>query len=396
MNASLQSQFLLDLDVTYLNFGSYGACVKPVFDNYQQWQRKLEMQPCQFLNVDSLHHLEQSRAALAAYIHCDASDVVYVTNPSYAVNIVAKGLDLQPGDEILSTDLEYGACDKTWNYYCQKHGARYVRRHIELPLTTREKVIEDFIRGINERTRLIFISHITSATALILPVEEICAIARQRGILIFIDGAHAPGHIPLNISALQPDIYTGACHKWMLAPKGCSFMYMRKALQHLFDPLIISWGYDNNTPSTSRFLDYHQGQGTRDFSAFLTIPTAIKFMKEHDWASVSVQCKKLVLDNAARFLDVLQTKSISPLTGEFIGQMLSIPIKAKDPVVFKQHLLKQYNIEIPITTQDGNTYIRYSINAFNTQDDLDKLYNALEESMSMLILPGDSNNFHAA
>jgi isopenicillin-N epimerase len=384
----LSSHFILRPDITYLNFGSYGACVRPVFENYQQWQKELEMEPCQFMNVTGPEYLRQSRAALADYIHCDADDLVYVTNPSYAANIVAKSFPLQPGDEVLSTNLEYGACDRTWNYYCKKAGARFVRHQAVFPLVSKEQFVQDFVKGINEKTRLIFISQITSVTGLILPVAEICAIGRQRGIMVFIDGAHVPGHLPLDISQLQPDFYTGACHKWMLTPKGSSFLYVRKALQSLLDPLVISWGYESEFPSESRFLDYHQLQGTRDFSAFLTVPEAIRFMKEYDWESVAECCKQLVRTNAMRFCDLVGSKPIVPVTEDFIGQMFSIPIKTKEPRLLQNLLFERYRIEVPVMVQNGNAYLRYSINAFNSQDDLDKLFDALRENLSMLGLSG--------
>lgn len=382
MSLPLQSAFLLDPDITYLNFGSYGACARPVFENYQQWQRKLELEPFQFINVNGPEYLSRSRSALASYIHCDADDIVYVVNPSYAVNIVAKNLDLKPGDEVLTTNLEYGACDRTWKYYCQKTGARYIRSKVALPLTSREKFVDDFTKDISQRTRIIFVSHITSTSALILPIAEICAIARERGVLICIDGAHVPGHIPLDISLLQPDYYTGACHKWMLTPKSCSFLYVKKELQPL-DPLVISWGYESDTPSSSRFLDYHQMQGTRDFSAFLTVPEAIKFMKDNNWELVSANCRELVRANAMRFCDLVGTKPIAPVTEEFIGQMFSIPIKTHEPGNFQKYLYNKYRIEIPVMVQDNNIYLRYSINAFNSQEDLDRLYDALRESIDL-------------
>lgn len=384
MNPSLKSHFLLNPEVAYLNFGSYGACPKPIFENYQQWQRELEAEPCQFMNVTGPEYLKKSRAALAAFLNCDADDVVYVTNPSYAVNIVGKSLDLQPGDEVLSTDIEYGACDRTWKYYCQKTGAKYVRQHIHFPVQSKEQIIEEFVAGITERTRLIFLSHITSATALMLPVTEICAIGRQKGIPVFIDGAHAPGQIHVDLSTLQPDMYTGACHKWMLTPKGCSFLYVKKELQHFLDPLVVSWGYDSDYPSHSQFLDYHQLQGTRDFSAFLTVPEAIRFMKENNWEKVSAECKQLVRDNAMLFCDLVKSKPVSPVTEEFLVQMFSIPIKTNDPRGLQTMLFQKFKVEVPVFVQNKNVYLRYSINAFNSQEDLDRLFNAMKENLSLL------------
>ena len=375
----IRSQFLLNPDITYLNFGSFGACPAPIFEDYQRWQRELEWEPVQFITATGLQYLQRSREALAAYIHCGANDIVYTTNPSYALNIIAKSFPLAPGDEILSTDLEYGACDRTWNYYCKKAGAKYVRQQITLPVVSKEKLIEDFFRGLTGRTKAIFISQITSATALVLPVKEICAIARQKGLVTIVDGAHVPGHLPIDLSALQADIYTGACHKWMLTPKGCSFLYVKRELQDLFDPLLISWGYESASPSDSSFLDYHQLQGTRDFSAFLTVPKAIQFLKENDWPAVAAAARALVQKNALRFCTLLGTEPLSPISDEFLGQMFSIPINTADPEKLKQRLFETYKIEVPVTRQDSRLMVRYSINAFNSQEDLDKLYAALEE-----------------
>ncbi len=244
MQANMQSLFLLKKDITYLNFGSFGACPRPVFEAYQQLQLELEEEPVQFITVKAPKYFEASRKALSDYVHCDADDLVMVVNPSYGINIIAKSLQLNKGDEILSTDLEYGALDRTWNYYCRRAGAAYVRQPITLPLIGKEKFIEEFFKGLSSKTKAVFISHITSATALIFPVKEICAIAKEKGLLTIVDGAHVPGHIPLNLQDIDADIYTGACHKWMCAPKGCSFLYVKKELQHLFDPLLISWGYE--------------------------------------------------------------------------------------------------------------------------------------------------------
>ncbi|MEP6584353.1 MAG: aminotransferase class V-fold PLP-dependent enzyme [Ginsengibacter sp.] len=375
----MKSQFLLNPDITYLNFGSFGACPKPIFEDYQKWQLELETEPVQFITVKGPRYFQAAREALARYIHCNADDVVFVTNPSYGVNIIAKSFELHAGDEILSTNLEYGALDRTWNYYCKKAGAKYVRQEISLPVVSKEQFIEDFFKGLSVKTKAIFISHITSATALIFPVKEIIEIAKKKGLLTIIDGAHVPGHIDLNIEELQPDVYTGACHKWMCAPKGCSFLYVKKEWQHLFDPLLISWGYESMYPSHSQFLDYHQTQGTRDFSAFLTVPKTIQFLNENNWQQVAADCRQLAHSNYVRFCDLLKTKPLCPVTDEFLGQMCSVPINTSQPEKLHQLLFEKYNIEIPIMKQDGLVFMRYSIQAFNMQQDLDKLYDALTE-----------------
>ena len=379
MSFDIKDLFLLRKDITFLNFGSFGACPKPIFEDYQKWQYELEQEPVQFITVNGLRYLEKSREALASFLNCGARDLVYVTNPSYAVNTIAKSLNLQHGDEILTTNLEYGACDKAWNYYCKKTGAKYVQQSISLPLTTKEKFVEEFFKGFTPKTKLVFISHITSSTALVFPVNEIVAEAKRRGVLVFVDGAHAPAHVDLDLTALNADIYTGACHKWMMTPKGSSFLYVKKELQEKFDPLVISWGYEAFFPSDSKFLDWHQMNGTRDYSAFLTIPKAIEFMKQYNWKEVSERCKKLVRDNAIRFCELAGSQPLCPITDEFLGQLFSIPINTKEPEKLQRHLFEHYKIEIPVMRHGDKVYLRYSINAFNSQHDLDVLYNAISE-----------------
>lgn len=377
--SNLKKQFLLKDGITFLNFGAFGACPKPVFDAYQKFQLEIEQDPVQFFRVKGIEYLSASRVALAGYLNCSADDVVYVTNPSYAVNIIAKSFDLKPGDEVLTTNLEYGACDRTWKYYCGKKGARYVRQKIRFPLESKEDFIEQFLKGITGNTKMIFISHITSSTGLRLPVDEICAIAKEKGIISFIDGAHAPGQLPVNLSLLNADIYTGACHKWMLTPKGSSFLYVRNELQQLFDPLLISWGYESVAPSHSQFLEYHQLQGTRDYSAFLTIPMAIDFMKENNWDEVNKQCRTITQNNAGRFCALLNAEPLSPVTDDFIQQLYSIPVQTRTPEKLYNLLYERYKIQVPVMVHEDKTYLRYSVQAFNSNEDMDKLYAALSE-----------------
>jgi isopenicillin-N epimerase len=364
-------------DITYLNFGSFGACPKPIFERYQQYQLELEQEPVQFIVQTGLDYLATSRKALATYLHADADDLVYVINPSHAVNIVAKSLLLKPGDEVLTSSWEYGACDRTWQYYCDKSGATYVKQPIRLPIESAEDFVAQFLKGISDKTKLIFLSHITSSTALRFPVELIIKEATKRGILTFIDGAHAPGQIPLDLTSLNVDFYTGACHKWMMTPKGSSFLYAKKSQQSLLDPLVISWGYNSDHPSHSRFLDYHQTQGTRDFSAFLCIPAAIDFMEENNWEQVSAACRALVLDNAPRFYELLGAKPLAPLREEFILQLCSFQLPTTDAERIKSILFNDYKIEVPVMRHGDKVFLRYSIQAFNSQADLDQLYNAL-------------------
>ena len=371
--------FLLNPEIIFLNFGSFGACPRPIFEDYQKWQLELESEPVQFIVNKGLVYLQNARESLSSYINCLPDELVFVVNPTYAVNTVAKSLDLQAGDEVLTTNLEYGASDRAWDFVCSEKGATYIQQPITLPLVSKEKFLEEFSEGITARTKLIFISQITSATGLILPVKEICVIAKEKGILTFIDGAHVPGHIPLDLQELAADFYTGACHKWMMTPKGSSFLMARKSVQSLLKPLSVSWGYKSISPSDSLFLDHHQMTGTRDFSAFLTIPKAIQFMQDNHWSQVAISCNELLLRNAQKFCDLLGSQPLAPLTHAFFGQLFSIPIRTSNPIQLKHILYSDYKIEIPVTEQNGNYFLRYSVQGFNSQADLDVLYSALEQ-----------------
>lgn len=375
----MKSQFLLNPEITFLNHGSFGACSKPIFENYQHWQLELEKQPVQFITKQMSGYLKTAKEAVAHYVGCSSDDFFFTANPTVAINTVMRSIKLEPGDEILTTNHEYGAMDRTWNFYCTKSGAKYIRQNIPLPIQSKESLLEEFWKGYTPKTKIVFLNQISSATALIFPVKEIIQKAKSLGLITIIDGAHVPGHIDLNLTALDPDFYTGTLHKWMLAPKGCSFLYVKKELQDSIDPLVVGWGYQSESPSNSRFLDYHEFQGTRDISAFLTAPTAIQFLNENNWTEQSAQCKKMILENYKKFCDLLGSAPICPVTNEFLGQMCSIPIKTERPMELKELLFQQYKIEIPVMKIDHGIFLRISLNAYNNSNDLEKLYNALKE-----------------
>lgn len=384
----MKNLFLLDNNITFLNFGSFGACPKEVFDDYIQWQYLLEKEPVQFIAFDGIGYVKHALSALATYINCNANDLVFVPNPSHAINLLAKTIKLAAGDEVLSTNLEYGAMDRTWNYYCKAAGAKYIQQPISLPLTSKEAFIEEFWKGYSAKTKVVFISHITSSTALIFPVKEICEEAKKRGLITIVDGAHVPAHIELDLSQLQADFYTGACHKWMMTPKGCSFLYAKPEFQTMLDPLIISWGYQSAAPSNSQFFDYHQFNGTRDFSAYLTVPKALAFMEQHDWKKVSAQCKNNVLAVAPKLFELLNTKPLAPFTNEFFGQMCSAEIKTSEPEKLQRLLFEKYRIEIPVMRHADKCYIRFSFQAFNTTAEIDYLIQSLAEIKKDTLLIG--------
>jgi isopenicillin-N epimerase len=375
----MKSEFLLDNTITFLNHGSFGACPKSVFEEFQRFQLELENEPVQFIQKKLSGYLKSARESLAEFVGCEAQDLYFTPNPTFAINTIMRSLNLQEGDEILTTNHEYGAMDRTWNFYCKKKGIKYIRQEISLPIISKEKILEEFWKGYTAKTKVIFINQMSSATALIFPVKEICDKAQELGLITIIDGAHIPGHIDLNIQELNPDYYTGTLHKWMLAPKGSSFLYVKKEFQEDLDPLVVSWGYESLAPSESQFLDYHEQQGTRDVSAFLCTPTVVSFLENNNWKQKSEDCKQIVLDNYQRFCDLLGTNPICPITSEFLGQMASIPVKTNNPQELKDLLYDKYKIQIPVMPLNRSFYIRYSINAYNSQEDLDILYAALQD-----------------
>ncbi len=368
--------FLLNPDITYLNHGSFGGCPKEIMDKYFELQLKLENQPIDFLANNIEEASKKSRKSLAEYVDCDKDDIVFFPNPSTATNMVAKSLQLNKGDEVLTTNHEYGALVKTWKYICQKSEAKYIEYTPSLPLGSKEDFVEEFVNCISDKTKIIFISHITSPTGLIFPVKQICAEARKRNIISIVDGAHAPAHIDLSINDINPDIYVGACHKWMLSPKGSSFLYAHKKIQKKLMPLVISWGWESDRPGESTFLDHHQWQGTNDFSPYLIIPEVINFLKKYDWNKVSRNCRQLNLKAREDLLKLFNTSALCHDVS-WIGQMSSILLPSCDSLDIYKYL-KSKRIEVPIVDWGEHQIIRISIQAYNTLDDTNQLINSLK------------------
>jgi len=327
--------------------------------------------------------MANAREKLAAYLHTEADNIVYFPNPTTAINMVARSLDLEAGDQILTTDHEYGAMDRTWRYICSKSGAVYKKLPIQIPVTNHADFVETFMAGITPQTRVIFISHITSPTALIFPVAEICQQAKEAGIICIVDGAHAPGQIPVDLNSIGADIYTGACHKWLCAPKGSAFLYADPEIQPLLEPLVVSWGYEAEVPGPSQFIDYHEWQGTRDLSAFLSVPRAIQFQEENQWEEVHQRCYQLAQDAHQKINALTNMEPISPNNNEWNAQMVSLRLPiSTDPDKLKERLYGEFHIEIPVFLWNGIPIIRISFQAYNNQADLDSLLIALQELLS--------------
>jgi isopenicillin-N epimerase len=375
----IAEQFQLRKDMTFLNHGSFGACPRPVFAVYQQWQRELEAQPVEFLARRLPELLAEARAALGAYLAVPGDALAFVPNATHAMNIIARSLDLQPGDEVLGTDHEYGAVARTWRFVCAQRGARYVSQPIALPLHAPADVVAQLWAGVTARTRAMVLSHITSPTALIFPVEELCRRARAAGMVSIVDGAHAPGQIDLDLNALGADCYVGNCHKWLCAPKGAGFLYARTEAQQWLQPLVVSWGWDADVPGPSRFVDHFGWTGTADPSAYLSVPAAIQFQHDHGWPEVRRACRALLAD-ARRQLALLAGQGhICPDGPEWWGQMAAVPLPLhpSNAAHLQARLWQRDRIEVPIIAWGDQTLVRVSVQAYNTTEDVERLIAAL-------------------
>ena len=375
---STKSQFLLDPSITFLNHGSFGATPKPVFKEYQRWQRELENRPVEFLGRRITGLMADSRATLGSYLGTYADNLVYTQNVTISLNIVAHSLELGPNDEVLATDHEYGAMDRMWHFLSKERGFSYINQRIKLPLTTDEDFVDDFWKGVTQKTRVIFISHITSPTAIIFPVKEIIHRAREAGITTVIDGAHVAGQLPLHLDSLDADFYGGNLHKWLCAPKGAGFLYARPEVQHLLKPLVVSWGYASEYPSGSDFVDHHEWWGTRDVSAFLSVPAAIRFQDENNWDEVRESCHQLAVYAQKQISELTGLTPLHPQADIWFRQMAAAPLPADtDVLALKNRLYDEYQIEVPVHEWNGHKLIRISVQGYNTKRDVDKLIHAL-------------------
>jgi isopenicillin-N epimerase len=377
--------FLLRPELVFLNHGSFGACPRPVFDTYQDWQRELEQQPVEFLGRRFPHLMREARSALGAYLGAEAQDLVFVPNATTGLNIVARSLRLEPGAEILSNDQEYGALDRTWRFLCRHSGARYIRRPVPLPVTSAEQVIDAIWSGVTERTRVLFISHITSPTAIRFPVAPLIQRARAAGIITVIDGAHAPGQIPLDLAELGADFYSGNCHKWMMAPKGAAFLYARREMQHLLEPLVVSWGWESITPGDSRFINEQEYQGTRDIAAYLAVPAAIEFMRRHNWDQVRAECYALLRYARQQIAALPELQPCVSDAPEWQCQMAAFTLPPCDGAQLQRRLYDEFQIEVPVSAIDDRQFLRISIQGYNSRADVDRLVAALRVLLPQVI-----------
>jgi isopenicillin-N epimerase len=371
----MRDLFLLDPGVVFLNHGSFGACPRPVFAEYQRLQLELEREPVEFLGLARRFPelIGAARARLAEYVGADPSDVVLVPNATTGVNLVARSLDLAPGDEIVSTTHEYGGNELLWRWVCERTGARYVEID-----TTPATAVDDLLGAVTPRTRALFVSHITSPTALLFPVAAICAAARAAGVVSIVDGAHAPGHVPVDVDALGADFYTGNCHKWLCSPKGAGFLHARPEVQALLEPQAVSWDW----PSDG-FADRHRWVGTRDPSPHLAVPAAIDFQAEHSWDKVRERCHALAGRAARELCELLGTAPFPAADDEFV-QMVTVHLPPCDAEALARRLFDEHRIEVVAQTWRSDPTMRVSFQGYNDEADLDALLTALPRALAFV------------
>ena len=367
--------FLIRDDIIFFNHGSFGACPKPVFACYQDWQLKLERQPIDLLLRQRPQLMAEARSSIAEYLKVSPADIVFVTNVTDGLSRAVRALPLKPGDEILTTDHEYGAVNRLLEFTAAKTGAHIVTHQARLPYVSDDAFADAFLADTTTNTKVIVISHITSPTSLIFPVERICRRARELGILTIIDGAHAPGQLPLDLSAISADIYSGNFHKWLCAPKGSAFLHVRPEHHDLIDPLVISHGCYPG----SDFVERHDWQGTRDIASYLTVPAAIEYQRANNWESVRLACHQLAASAQTRLCEHFGTQ---PYSVDQFAQMVTIPLPDCDAADVQRRLYGDYRIEVPVGKFNDQCGIRVSVQAYNSPDDIEHLIGAVNALVS--------------
>jgi isopenicillin-N epimerase len=356
--------------VVFLNHGSFGACPRPVFDDYQRRQRELERQPVEFLARRYEGLIDDAKARLAAYLGARSDDLVFVPNATAGMNVVARSLLLQRGDEVLVTNHEYGAVDFLWQHVCGHAGATLVRRAVE----PGPGLVDELWAAVTPRTRVLSVSHVTSATALRFPVEAICRRAREQSILVAVDGAHAPGQVDVDLESLGADFYAGNCHKWLCAPKGAGFLWARAEHQAELAPLVVGWSEREDA-----FAARHRWQGTQDPAAYLAVPAAIDFQAEHGWDEVRARCYALAAEAAGRMADL----GLEPLAPDasWLGQMAAAELPDCDVIDLKARLYDRHRVEVPVQRWHDRPLVRASFQGYNDEGDLEAFVGALRAEL---------------
>jgi isopenicillin-N epimerase len=311
----------LDPSVIYLNHGSFGACPSAVLDAQAALRQEMEREPVDFLVAALPSRLNAAREALAAFLTAEPADLVFVPNATAGVNAVLRSLPLAPGDELLVTNHTYAACRKTVDFVAERSGARMVTANLPFPCHNEDEIVSSVLNCVSARTKLALIDHVTSPTALVLPAARLVSELQTRGIDTLVDGAHAPGMVPLGLSELGAAYYTGNAHKWLCAPKGAAFLHVRRDRQALLHPTVISHGY------SAGFQAEFDWTGTFDPTPWLCIPEALRYiggLLPGGWPQVMAVNRALTLQ--ARSVLLESSGADAPCPEAMIGSMASMPL----------------------------------------------------------------------
>ena len=367
----LRADFLLAPDIAHLNHGSFGATPRPVLAHQQELRNELERDPVEFLGRRLPDMLAGVRGELAAYLGVAEPDrLVLVANATTALNAVATSLPLAPGDDVVVTDREYGAMALLWTEVVSRADARLVVADVPLPAGDEAQVMDAIWGAVTPRTRVIFFSHVTSETALVLPARVLCERAREAGILTVVDGAHGPGHLPLVLDDLGADCYAGNGHKWLCAPKGSGFLYVRDELHDELRPPVVSWGWRDG------YQERFGWNGTDDPTAVLALPAAIGYQAANDWPAVRDRCRDLARRTQTAIVERLGGDRIAA-EGLQAPQMVAFTVPHDDPDGLQRELRDRHRIEIPVHGVDSRTLVRLSVQGYTTEEDCGRLVDAL-------------------
>ena len=367
----LRGDFLLDPEIVHLNHGSFGATPLPVLSHQHELQAAFERDPVELLGRRLPELLAGERGQLGTYLDvADPNRLVLVANATTALNAVATSLPLAPGDEVVITDREYGAMELLWNEVARRAGARLVTASVGLPASDQAEVADAMWSAVTPRTRVLFFSHITSETALVLPAKELCRRAREAGIISVVDGAHGPGHLPLALDEIGADCYAGNGHKWLCAPKGSGFLYVRDELQAQLRPPVVTWARDDG------YVDRFAWTGTDDPTAMLSLGAAIEYQRQNDWPAVQQRCRELARRTQTAIVDGLGGDRIAAEELQ-APQMVAFSIGHGDAPALQRELRDRHRIEIPVHAVDGRTLVRLSVAGYTTEEDCSRLVEGL-------------------
>ena len=391
---SIASAFSLQSGIHFLNHGSFGACPSRVLDQQTEFRRQLEAEPVQFM-VHALPPLwDLARQRLAQMLNASPAGLALLTNATAGVNAVLRSLPFRSGDEILVTNHGYNACSNAARFVAERVGAKVVVAEVPFPLASQDEIVDAVLAAVSEKTRLVLIDHVTSPTAIVMPVATIADALARRQIDLLVDGAHAPGMLPLDLAELDVPYYAGNCHKWLCAPKGCGFLHVRADRRADIHPTVISHGFNALTDEKSRFHLEFDWTGTSDPTAALCIPAAVETVPTlvaGSWENVMSHNHALAV--AGRDL-VCAALSIEPPTPEdMLGSIVSIPLPPAPPEVqvgpfdsdpLQRDLYKKHKIEIPIFPfpKSPQRMLRLSAHVYNDISDYEHLSVAIAELLA--------------